>query len=132
LPALTGIRILAVDDDADARELILLTVRAAGGDVMAVGSGPSALDALRTFQPHVLVADLAMPGMDGFSLMREIAARAADGTRPPAIAMSAYVTQSDIERSREAGFARHLGKPADYQRLVSTIAELAGVVNSPT
>jgi signal transduction histidine kinase len=130
-PALTGIRILAVDDDADARELILLTVRAAGGEVMAVGSAASALDALPTFQPHILVADLAMPGMDGFSLMREIGVRSTDGSRPPAIAMSAYVTQSDVERSREAGFARHLGKPADYQRLVSTIAELAGVVNSP-
>jgi signal transduction histidine kinase/ActR/RegA family two-component response regulator len=129
-PALTGIRILAVDDDPDARELILLTVRAAGGDVMAVGSAASALDAVATFQPHILVADLAMPGTDGFTLMRELACRLPEERRPPAIAMSAYVSPADIERSREAGFARHLGKPADYQRLASTIAELAGMVNS--
>jgi signal transduction histidine kinase/ActR/RegA family two-component response regulator len=128
--ALTGIRVLAVDDDADARELILLTVRAAGGDVMAVGSAASALDALETFQPHVVVADLAMPGTDGFALLRELTGRYAETTPPPAIAISAYVSQSDIERSREAGFARHLGKPADYQRLVSTIAEVAGMANS--
>ena len=75
-------------------------------------------------------SDLAMPGTDGFSLMRELTCRLPDESRPPAIAMSAYVSPVDIERSREAGFARHLGKPADYPRLVSTIAELAGMANS--
>jgi CheY-like chemotaxis protein len=67
--------------------------------------------------------------MDGFGLLREIGRKSPDGT-PPVIAMSAYASQADIERSKSAGFARHLGKPADYQRLVATIAELAGVVNS--
>jgi signal transduction histidine kinase len=128
-PCLTGIRILAVDDDADSRELILLTVRAADGEVMAVSSAASALDAIETFDPHVVVADLAMPGMDGFALIREIESRTA-GRMPPVIAMSAYVSAADVERSRQAGFARHLGKPADYQRLVATIAELAGAMNS--
>jgi signal transduction histidine kinase/ActR/RegA family two-component response regulator len=126
---LAGVRILAVDDDADSRELILLTVRAAEGEVMAVSSAPSALDAFTAFQPHVIITDLAMPGMDGFGLLREILRKNPDGT-PPVIAMSAYASQADIERSKSAGFARHLGKPADYQRLVTTIAELAGVVNS--
>jgi signal transduction histidine kinase/ActR/RegA family two-component response regulator len=126
---LSGVRILAVDDDADSRELILLTVKAAEGEVMAVSSAPSALDALAAFQPHVIVTDLAMPGMDGFGLLREIERRAPEGA-PPVIAMSAYASQADIDRSKAAGFARHLGKPADYQRLVTTIAELANVVNS--
>jgi CheY-like chemotaxis protein len=52
------------------------------------------------------------------------------GRMPPVVAMSAYASQTDVERSMQAGFARHLGKPADYQLLVATIAELAGVVNS--
>lgn len=128
-PCLTGIRILAVDDDADSRELILLTVRAAEGDVMVASSAAGALEALATFRPHVVVADLAMPGVDGYGLIREIESRVT-GTMPPVIAMSAYASQADVERSRQAGFARHLGKPADYQRLVATIAELAGVVNA--
>jgi CheY-like chemotaxis protein len=128
-PCLTGIRILAVDDDADSRELILLTVRAAEGDVMVASSAAGALEALATFRPHVVVADLAMPGMDGYGLIKEIESRVT-GTVPPVIAMSAYASQADVERSRQAGFARHLGKPADYQRLVAAIAELAGVVNA--
>lgn len=126
---LAGIRILAVDDDADSRELILLTVRAAEGEVMAVSSAASALDAIVSFKPHVIVADLAMPGMDGYGLLRELGRRQPDGV-PPVIAMSAYVSPVDVERSKRAGFARHLGKPADYQRLVATIAELAGTVKS--
>ena len=129
LPCLKGIRVLAVDDDADSRELILLTVRAADAEVMVVSSAASALDAVSTFHPHVIVSDLAMPGMDGFGLIREIA-KMIPRTMPPMIAMSAYVSQADIERSIQAGFARHLGKPADYQRLVATIAELAGTVNA--
>jgi signal transduction histidine kinase len=128
-PCLRGIRVLAVDDDADSRELILLTVRAADGEVMAVSSAASALDAIEAFDPHVVIADLAMPGMDGFGLIRELARRM-PGRMPPVIAMSAYASPTDVERSTQAGFARHLGKPADYQRLVTTIAELAGVVNS--
>jgi signal transduction histidine kinase/ActR/RegA family two-component response regulator len=128
-PCLAGIRILAVDDDADSRELILLTVRAAEGEVMAVGSAASALDAVGAFKPHVIVADLAMPGMDGYGLIRELPNRLPGGV-PPVIAMSAYVSPADLERSKRAGFARHLGKPADYQHLVSTIAELSGAVSS--
>jgi CheY-like chemotaxis protein len=70
-----------------------------------------------------------MPGMDGYALIRETA-RLVRGRMPPMIAMSAYASEVDIERSAQAGFARHLGKPADYQRLVNAIAEVAGLVNS--
>jgi CheY-like chemotaxis protein len=128
LPSLKGIRVLAVDDDADSRELILLTVRAAEAEVMVVSSALSALDAISTFHPHVVVADLAMPGMDGYGLIQETA-KLVPGRMPPMIAISAYASQVDIERSAQAGFARHLGKPADYQRLVAAIAEVAGMVN---
>jgi signal transduction histidine kinase len=124
MPNLKGIRVLAVDDDEDSRELVLLTARAAEAEVMVVSSAASALDALSSFRPHVIVADLAMPGMDGYALIEKIG-RSIQGPRPPVIAMSAYVGEEEVERSRRAGFACHLGKPADYQRLVSTIAELA-------
>ncbi|MFL6279068.1 MAG: ATP-binding protein [Vicinamibacterales bacterium] len=126
-PSLRGIRVLAVDDDQDSRELILLTVRAADGNVMVVSSAASALDAIVTFRPHVVVSDLAMPGMDGYALVRAIAATVPQP--PPIIAMSGHVNERDVRQSLEAGFARHLGKPADYQRLVATIAELVKTVN---
>jgi CheY-like chemotaxis protein len=126
-PTLSGVRVLAVDDDQDSRELILLTVRAAEGNVMVVGSAARALDAIATFRPHVVISDLAMPGMDGYALLRAIAATVPNP--PPVIAMSGHVNDRDVQRSLEAGFARHLGKPADYQRLVETIAELAKTVN---
>jgi CheY-like chemotaxis protein/anti-sigma regulatory factor (Ser/Thr protein kinase) len=124
VPNLKGVRVLAVDDDEDSRELVLLTARAAEAEVMVVSSAASALDALSSFRPHVIVADLAMPGMDGYALMQKIG-NVLQGPPPPVIAMSAYVGEEELERTRQAGFARHLGKPADYQRLVSTIAELA-------
>jgi signal transduction histidine kinase len=126
-PSLKGIRVLAVDDDQDSRELILLTVRAAEGNVMVVSSAARAFDAISTFRPHVIISDLAMPGMDGYALVRAIAATVPNP--PPVIAMSGHVNERDVQRSIAAGFARHLGKPADYQRLVETIADLARSVN---
>jgi signal transduction histidine kinase/ActR/RegA family two-component response regulator len=126
-PSLNGIRVLAVDDDQDSRELILLTVRAAEANVMVVSSAARALDAISTFRPHVVISDLAMPGMDGYALVRAIAATV--DNPPPVIAMSGHVNERDVQESLAAGFARHLGKPADYQRLVETIAELAKSVN---
>jgi CheY-like chemotaxis protein len=62
--------------------------------------------------------------MDGYTLMREIGARAG-ADAPPGIALSACATPADIERAAQAGFARHLGKPADYSDLVTSVAELA-------
>jgi CheY-like chemotaxis protein len=88
-----------------------------------VSSAPSALAALSDFKPDVIVADLAMPGMDGFTLMEELGAVGGPHT-PPVIALSAYTAPADIQRAQQAGFARHLGKPADYRDLVLSIAEL--------
>ncbi len=121
---LRGVRVLAVDDDEDTRELILLAVQRAGADVMAVGSAEVALEALKTFDPHVIVADVAMPGMDGYELMRRIASTSRR-PHPPAIALTAYVADEDA-RIREAGFAFYVAKPADYDDLVQKIAQLAG------
>jgi CheY-like chemotaxis protein/nitrogen-specific signal transduction histidine kinase len=127
LPSLSGIRVLAIDDDSDSRELIVLTVRAAEADVMAVSSAAKALDLIPTFRPHVVISDLAMPGIDGYALIHTISTTLSHP--PPVIAMSGHMSERDVQRSMEAGFARHLGKPADYQRLVETIAELAKNVN---
>jgi CheY-like chemotaxis protein len=102
-------------------------VRAAEAKVMVVSSAARALEAITSFRPHVVISDLAMPNIDGYELVRAIAANFPNP--PPVIAMSGHMNERDVQRSIEAGFARHLGKPADYQQLVATIAELAKSVN---
>ena len=127
-PLLRGVRVLAVDDDPDSRELMLLNMQAAGAEVLSVGSGAAALAALSSFSPHVVIADIAMPGIDGYELMRQIAAETGDGA-PRGIALSAYASAEDADRSRAAGFTAHFAKPADYDAVVRTIAELAGTTS---
>jgi CheY-like chemotaxis protein len=104
---------------------VLLALRSSGAEVMVLGSAEAALDAVGTFEPHVLVTDIAMPDMDGYGLVSELHAR--HGERAPvAVALSAYLASGDMERSLGAGFAQHLGKPVDYERLVNVIAEVVG------
>jgi CheY-like chemotaxis protein len=91
--------------------------------LMVVGSAAGALAALPGFSPHVIVADIAMPGMDGYALAREIGS-IAGAEAPPVIALSARATPADIERAARAGFALHLAKPVDYSELVTSVAEL--------
>jgi CheY-like chemotaxis protein len=103
---------------------MLLVLQSAGADVMVVASAQDALDSLQGFQPHVLVSDIAMPEMDGYELLRRIAA--VDGSRPapPVIALTAYVSEQDSRRALAAGFARHLGKPVSHDVLIRMVAEL--------
>jgi CheY-like chemotaxis protein/anti-sigma regulatory factor (Ser/Thr protein kinase) len=88
VPRLEGVRVLAVDDEEDSRELILMSMRTAGAEVMVVSSAPGALAAFPVFSPHVVVTDLGMPEMDGYTLIREIASLAGQGA-PPVIALTA-------------------------------------------
>jgi signal transduction histidine kinase/ActR/RegA family two-component response regulator len=125
---LQGVRVLGVDDDEDARELILHAARTAGADVMVVGSARAALDALGTFHPDVIVTDVAMPGMDGHSLARAVMSGMAP--QPPIVGLSAYAGPDDERRALEAGFACHLAKPADIATLVDTIATIVTRIKS--
>jgi hypothetical protein len=90
---------------------------------MVVSSAVTALDVVDSFNPHVLVSDIAMPGMDGYTFVRELAARDS-APRPLAIALTACAAPEDVRRATEAGFAMHLSKPADYERLVRVIGDL--------
>jgi PAS domain S-box-containing protein len=121
---LDGLRVLAVDDDPDARELTVVVLQSAGAEVAAVASADAALSTLDAFNPHVVLADIAMPAIDGYELLRAI--RQQRGDRPPVIALTAYVTPDEVERAKTAGFARHLGKPVPHDVLIETIASVAG------
>jgi signal transduction histidine kinase/ActR/RegA family two-component response regulator len=121
---LRGVRVLVVDDDSDARELLQLVLESAGAQVRAAGSVTKALDALPPFRPHVVMADIAMPGLDGYELLRRI--RDADPARAPlpVIAVTAYASEKDAQRAIGAGFVRHIGKPVEHDVLIKTVAEV--------
>lgn len=121
-----GVRVLLVDDDADAREVIAATLRRAGAQVSSVGSALEALDALPGMRPDVLLSDIAMPDHDGYALIRRVRQLSAEaGGEVPAIALTAYAREEDRARAISAGFQAHLAKPVDPRDLLTRIAQLA-------
>jgi CheY-like chemotaxis protein/anti-sigma regulatory factor (Ser/Thr protein kinase) len=121
--ALQGIDILVVDDDQDARELISHILAERGAVVHLASSGDAALDMLDEVEPTVLISDIGMPGMDGYSLMRHIRTRVR--RRLPAIALTAFARPEDQERARLAGFDTHVAKPVEPAELVAAVVDLA-------
>ena len=125
MPTLTGIRVLVVDDEPDVRELMVAALEASGAAVTSVGSAGEALKILARAQVDVLLADLAMPGQDGYDLIKATRAlpwpRAA---RIPAAAVTACARDDERERALAAGFQRHLSKPVRPEALVQTVAGL--------
>jgi PAS domain S-box-containing protein len=123
--ALTGLRILVVDDDSDARELLQDVLEQAGAVVTTAEGGPAALRMMGESIPDVLLSDLGMPGMDGFDLLAAVKASPAEAVRGiPAIALTAYARSDDRTRSLTSGFLMHLSKPIDPGELVAAVASL--------
>jgi CheY-like chemotaxis protein len=113
-------RILLVDDHADARELYALVLRADGHVVREAADGDQALELIGREQPEIAVIDIGLPGMDGHELARRI--RSSDGGRNVMlIALTGYGLPEDRERSRQAGFDRHLVKPVAPDQLRDTL-----------
>ena len=124
---LTGVTVLAVDDDPDALRLLCDIIEAAGGTVIAVSSAAEALEKLQTESPHVLVADLAMPESDGFDLIKQVRQLSKPTVRDiPAAALTAYARAGDRAKSLRSGFQIHLAKPIDPVELVTAVRGLAG------
>lgn len=121
---LTGVHVLVVDDDADARALVGTVLRYAGARVTLSASGREALDQLHRVRPDVVVSDVAMPGGDGYWLVRELRARAGERGVLPVVAMTAYRETHGPDRTLDAGFAAHLRKPLDPWELCRVVAEL--------
>ncbi len=122
---LTGLRVLAVDDDADARELLAASLMQYGADVRTVASAPEVLANLAVFQPDVLVSDISMPDVDGYQLIQQVRSLPPTaGGQVPAIALTAYARNSDRKHAIASGYQWHLTKPLDPERLVQAIAAL--------
>jgi PAS domain S-box-containing protein len=122
---LEGLRVLAVDDDADESAMIQEVLEAAGARVITANSGAAALDLLERETVDVLLADLGMPGMDGFELIREVRRRGGANGDIPATAITAYTRSDDRERALASGFDRHVAKPVDPADLISALQRLS-------
>jgi len=124
---LDGITILAVDDDPDTRELLEAILSRQGAEIRVASSAREAYRIFAEWRPAVLLADIEMPGEDGYSLVRRIRALTGrEGVSVIAMALTAYARAEDRVRALSAGFQFHLAKPVDPIELTSVIASLAG------
>ncbi|PYP82425.1 MAG: hybrid sensor histidine kinase/response regulator [Blastocatellia bacterium AA13] len=126
---LDGLRVLVVDDELDARELVATLLKQCGAKVKAVSSAQEAFGLLKGggWLPAVLVSDIGMPDEDGYTLIRRIRELAPDeGGQIPAIALTAYGQPTDRIRALSAGFQMHMPKPVDPAELASVIKSLTG------
>lgn len=126
-PELIGLRVLTVEDDSDSREMLELVLRSQGAEVVSVSSVHEALQILNNngWKPDVLLSDLGMPDEDGYHLIRKVRSRtAAEGGMLPAIAITGYAGQEEIERALAAGYQTQLTKPVNWNDLVKTLVML--------
>jgi PAS domain S-box-containing protein len=128
---LAGVSVLVVDDEPDARDLIRRLLERSGAAVTTASTVAEAIDALRRHRPHVLLSDIAMPGEDGFELLRQVRELpAAEGGSVPAAAITAFARSEDRRRALLAGFQLHVPKPVEPAELLAVVASLSGAVRS--
>jgi signal transduction histidine kinase len=126
---LDGVRVLVVDDDEDSRDLIGCMLQDVGATVTSAASAQEALRVFEKSPPDVLLSDIGMPDVNGYSLMRRIRGMPASrGGKTPAVALTAYAREVDGERAFAAGFQAHVTKPIDPDELSAVVANLAGVL----
>jgi CheY-like chemotaxis protein len=126
LPDLTGLSVLTVDDDADARALVCETLETRGARVSAADSAEDALDSLGRHRADVMIADIGMARSDGFELIKRVRESMDPAIREvPAAALTAYARSEDRIKVLQSGFQMHLAKPVDPAELVMAVAALA-------
>ena len=127
LPMLEGVRVLVVDDDRESREVVAATLASRNAVVCTAQSVPEALDVLRRDRIDVLLADIGMPGEDGYGLVRTLRAQQGRAAGIPAAALTALAREEDRQQALDAGFQLHLAKPVDSASLVNAVASLRNV-----
>jgi len=131
MPVLDGIRILLVDDEEDAREMMASALQACGATVVSAPSADDALNILARTDVDLLLSDIAMPGQDGYALIREIRSMPSSRLAAiPAAAVTAHARNDERERALAAGFQMHLTKPIDPAALAKAVAALAANARS--
>jgi CheY-like chemotaxis protein len=127
LPSLRGVRVLVVDDEPDARELLRRVLEHREASVVVAGDGLEAINLLRQQRPDVIVSDIGMPDLDGYEMIRLVRSLSPDdGGTTPAIALTAFARSEDRRRAMLAGFQVHIAKPVEPPELVATVASLSG------
>ncbi len=125
-PALNKLRVLVVDDNADTLELVSFILEEYGTEVITAASAIEAIAAIAQFNPNILISDIAMPGIDGYSLIRKVRTLSSErGGQIPAIALTAYASEEEGTRLLDSGFQMHIAKPVDPAKLVAVVANLA-------
>jgi CheY-like chemotaxis protein len=125
------LRVLVVEDDPDARELVAAILEDAGAVVESAESAAAGFAAVQSFRPQLLVSDIGMPDEDGYSLIRRVRALgAAGGGGIPSIALTAYTQAQDRAKAMDAGFNLHMGKPIKPTDLVAAVKTLASTAQN--
>jgi len=122
--ALAGLRVLLVEDEPDARELLMLTLKVSGAEVQAVESAQQAMVGLHSFKPDVLLSDIGLPFESGYDLIQKIRSLSSESSRIPAVALTAFASERDRQRALDSGFQIHLAKPVDPRVLIQAIDQL--------
>ncbi len=123
LPKLSGLKVLVVDDESDARELVRRFLVQCDAIPALAESADQATEMVRSFAPDVILSDIGMPDKDGYEFMRGVRSQ---GIKTPAIALSAFARGEDRMRSIQAGYQTHLPKPVEPAELLAVIASLTG------
>ena len=120
----SGLRVLVVEDNVDAREMLCHLLKRAGFECRAVGDGLEALEAIDAFEPNAAIIDVGLPGIDGFEVARRIRR---DGKHPQLtlIAVTGYGQQNDRALANDAGFHAHMVKPVKFEQLVNLLVKEA-------
>ena len=119
----SGIEILVVDDEIDSLNIITLVLEQEGAEVTPVASATEALEIIHKSIPDLIISDIGMPQIDGYTLMSKIRTLP-QGKNLPAIALSAYAGEVDRQHSLKVGFQEHLNKPVDIYNLLDVAIQL--------
>ena len=131
VPSLDGIRVLVVDDDEQSREVVAAHLSERRAAVLTAKSAAEAFALLQRERVDVLLADIGMPGEDGYSLIRRIRALSPPATASiPAAALTAFAREEDRALALSAGFQMHLAKPIDSSALIAAVATLKGLTSA--
>jgi CheY-like chemotaxis protein len=129
LTDLSGLKVLFVDDEPDARALVKRLLEECGAEVTTASSALQALDLLAGFKPELVISDIGMPDIDGYEFLRKLRTRSDPSARIPAIALTAFARSEDRTRALRAGYINHVAKPIEPSELLATIAVVSGRVS---
>lgn len=123
---LSGLKILFVDDEPDARNLVKRLLEQYGADVATAENATVALDRIVHFRPDLLISDIGMPNVDGYEFLRRLRSSKDETAMVPAIALTAFARSEDRTRALLAGYTHHVAKPIEPSELLATIAVVSG------